>query len=104
MRAPCRTKTNALCEIHLYSYVPLTLNSLFSGGFSSLRAANPMKFFHFWHQAVAGVMKFPVIFPVSREFEHACPGIRFASSQYSPTDLLNDDTIVLIAFVMASLI
>jgi hypothetical protein len=50
------------------AFFPTILNSLFDSQIPLSCAANPMNFRHFGCQAVGGVMKFPVIFPVSREF------------------------------------
>jgi hypothetical protein len=50
------------------SFMRAIVNSLFDGGFICPRPANPMNFRHFWWELWRGMMKIPVIFPVSREF------------------------------------
>ena len=50
------------------SFIQAILNSLFRWQIYLSAAANPMNFRLFWCEAVAGLMKTPVIFPVSREF------------------------------------
>jgi hypothetical protein len=50
------------------SFIRAIVNSLFDGGFICPRPANPMNFRHFWWELWRGMMKIPVIFPVSREF------------------------------------
>ena len=51
-----------------YSCVPTMLNSLFDGRFICPRPAKPMNHRHFQCRAIGGAIKFPVIFPDSREF------------------------------------
>jgi hypothetical protein len=50
------------------SFIQAILNSLFRWQIHLSAAANPMNFRLFWCEAVVGLMKTPVIFPVSREF------------------------------------
>jgi hypothetical protein len=69
--AGAATSSDSLFGVHVYSFIPTTLNSLFIGRFHRPRAAKPMNFRHFRSRAVGAVMKFPVLFPVSREFRTA---------------------------------
>ena len=50
------------------SFIPRTENSLFRSALPSGRAAKLMNFRHFSDPLVDEQLKFPVIFPVSREF------------------------------------
>jgi len=65
------TSSDSLFGVHVFSFIPTTLNSLFAGQFHRPRAAKPMNFRYFRSRAVGAVMKFPVLFPVSREFTRA---------------------------------
>jgi hypothetical protein len=58
----------ALCGVHACSFVPKVLNSLFGSSFSCPRVSNPMNSRHLRARAVGRFIKFPVFFPVSREF------------------------------------
>jgi hypothetical protein len=77
--AGAATSSDALFGVHDYSFIPKTLNSLFVGRFHRPRAAKPMNFRYFRSRAVGSVMKFPVLFPVSREFRRAVWGEGFGA-------------------------
>jgi len=53
---------------HYRQLISTIVNSLFDASRLCLRAANPMNFRHFRRRPIGGCKKFPVIFPVSREF------------------------------------